>query len=111
MRAIWLAALLLPGSLAYAALTGNGTATSLASFQVQIGTTPTLIVPASAGGYRATITQMGNSDIYLGGPNVSPTTGSLLPGGVGKERTVNNTQPLYGVVISGNQAVTVLEEY
>lgn len=77
------------------------------SAQVSVGTTPTLLVPANIADQSAYI-HAGQTDIYIGGPNVSTTNGYLMDHKDKLSVGVGDHEGLYGVVTSGTSLVYVL---
>jgi hypothetical protein len=85
-------------------------ATGLNTGQVTLGTTATAIVPLNPTRTRLTIYNVGGSAAFLGGATVSATTGVPLPASVGAAVTVNTAAALYGIVTTGTEVVSYLEE-
>jgi hypothetical protein len=79
--------------------------------QATVGTTPTLIVAARAGRDTVIIENMGTTSVFLGDANVSATNGLLLPGAVGASVALETTDAIYGITVSGTQAVCAAENY
>jgi hypothetical protein len=77
--------------------------------QVSVGATATLIVAANASRSGLQITNIGNSDVYIGESNVTPSTGHLLPTGKGNTVSFSNTTAVYGVTAGGSETVSFLE--
>lgn len=77
------------------------------SAQVTVGTTPTLLVPANIADQSAYI-HAGQTELYIGGPNVSTTNGYLMDHKDKLSVGVGDHEGLYGVVTSGTSLVYVL---
>lgn len=77
--------------------------------QVTVGTSATLIAAARAGRKDIVIVTHGATDVYLGGPNVTTSTGSLLVGSKGTGFTITSEAAVYGVVSAGTQTVSYVE--
>jgi hypothetical protein len=86
------------------------TSTGLNTGQVTLGTTATAIVPLNPTRTRLTIYNVGGTAAFLGGTTVSATTGSSLAGTVGAAVTVNTAAAVYGIVGTGTNVVSYLEE-
>jgi hypothetical protein len=84
---------------------------NLATAQVSVGATATLIVAARAGRKEVTIVNHGTTALYLGPSAVSATTGQLLAGVAGEGVTYSGGAAVYGVTVSGSQTVSVAEVY
>jgi hypothetical protein len=84
---------------------------AFATSQVTVGSTPTLISAARDGGDSVTIENLGATQVFIGGPNVSTTTGFPIPGVAGASLTLGATTAIYGIVASGTQAVAVLATF
>lgn len=83
----------------------------LATGQVTVTNTATLIVPARATRRSITIVAVGTTDSYLGSDTVTTTTGVLLVGTKGGSFTFETTQPIYAIVAAGSQVISYWEEY
>ena len=84
-------------------------ASNFATGQVTVADTATLIAPQNNGRTSVLITNQGTTDVYLGGPNVSTSTGQLLPGTKGASVSVPSTAPGYGIVASSTNVVSFLD--
>lgn len=69
------------------------------------------LVPGRQARASVTIENMGTTDIYLGGPNVTTVTGFLLMGTRGASVTWPVQAPIYGVTVTGSGAVAYVERY
>lgn len=86
-------------------------ANTLATGQVSVGNTATLIAAARAGRKSITIINAGTTDVYLGASGVATGTGLLLYGQKGAGITIDGGAAVYGIVASGSQTVSYLESY
>jgi len=84
---------------------------TIATNQVSVGTSATLIVGSRTGRRSAGIVQHGTTAVYLGTSSVSTTNGLLLPGTAGAAVVFDFTGEIYGIVASGTQTVSYAEEY
>ena len=73
--------------------------------------TATLIVAARTARKRLVIVNHGATAVYVGGAAVATTTGLLLAGVAGTTMTLETAAAVYGIVGSGTQAVSYVEEY
>lgn len=85
-------------------------AATIATNQVSVGASATLIVTANASRKRVTIVQHGTTDVYLGGSGVTTSTGALLAGTKGNQLIFRGDDAIYGIVASGTQTVSYTEE-
>lgn len=88
-------------------LSGDNIATS----QVSVAATATLIAALRSGRRSITVEQLGTTAVYLGGSGVTTANGVLLAGTVGSSVTMNFTGALYGITASGTQTVAEFEIY
>lgn len=88
----------------------KGTAT-VANGQISVATTNTQIVAARTGRGRVTITNLGTTDVFIGATGVTTTTGQLLAGTKGASITLHTSAAIFGIVGTGNQSVSYIEEY
>ncbi len=91
--------------------TGTVSPDNVATAQVSVTTSATLIAAARAGRRSITVEQLGTTAVYLGATGVTTATGVLLPGTVGSSVTLNFTGALYGIVATGTQTVAEFELY
>lgn len=84
---------------------------SVATAQVSVASTATLVAAARAGRGAVIVTNLGAVAVYLGAAGVTTTTGTLLPGVVGASVTIPTSAAVYGVDATGTQAVSVAEVY
>jgi hypothetical protein len=82
-----------------------------ATWHVDVGTTPTLIVRGREGHDAVTIQVLGSITVLIGKQDVTIDTGFPIPGAPGAHITLSATEDIYGVVASGVQPVAVLETY
>lgn len=79
---------------------------------VQVGTTATELVRAqqrNVGPYAVMIANEGTSDVRVGGPSVTATSGFVLPAGAEREMTVLGSTALWAVAAAGTATVLVVE--
>ena len=91
-------------------------AASIATSQVSVGNSATLIAAARAGvagtgRVALTIENSGTTDVYIGPSGVTTATGILLPGVKGAALTIPTTAAVYGITGGASQTVTVLESF
>ena len=83
----------------------------ISSGQVTIGTTPTLIDGTSTSDFRLTIHNMNNDDnIYLGGPNVTISTGMQLLKLETIQLQMSPSSELYAVADKANLKIGFLKQ-
>lgn len=88
-----------------------GTST-LATNQVSVTTSATLIVAARSGRRAVTVVQHGTTAVYLGASSgVTTSTGVLLIGTAGSAVELCHAGDVYGIVASGSVTVGYAEEY
>lgn len=89
--------------------------TSTEPVVIAVGTTPTLILSASAVRRGATVQNMGTAIVFLGKAAVTTATGIAIRGGVaandakGQTATTDDGDALFGIVVSGSVNVRVRE--
>lgn len=91
-------------------------AANLATNQVSVGATATLISAARIGApgtgrVALTVVNTSTAPVYLGGSGVTTTTGTLLPGILGASVTINTQAAVYGITASGSETVSEFETY
>lgn len=84
---------------------------SLATGQVTVAATATLVVAARAGRGYVLVQNLGTTAVYLGGAGVTTSTGMLLQGVAGAIVKIDAAAAIYGIVASGTQAVSFGEVY
>ena len=84
---------------------------SIATNQVSVLATATLIAAARAGRSMITIVNGGTTDVFVGGSGVTAGTGVLLVGIKGASITIPTSGAVYGITGGGSQAVSFLEAY
>ena len=94
-----------------AALATTETYANLATAQVSVAATATLIVAARTGRKEVTIVNHGATAVYLGPSGVATTTGQLLAGVAGEGITYSGGAAVYGIAATGSQTVSVAEVY
>ena len=83
----------------------------ISSGQVTIGTAPTLIDGTSTSDFRLTIHNMNNDDnIYIGGPNVTITTGMQLLKLETIQLAMSPMSELYAVADKANLKIGFLKQ-
>ena len=92
----------------------NASPTSIATNQVNVNTSITLIAntrTGSSGTGRVTITvfNFGYDFVFLGNSGINANTG--VPLGPGDKLTITTTSAIYGIANSPSQLVAVLETY
>lgn len=85
--------------------------TKFKTAQATIGTTATLIVAARSGRDTVVVENHGTTDVYVGPAGVTAATGLLLPGTKGASIAIETTDAVYGVVASGTQVVSAIENF
>lgn len=90
---------------------GNSGLSGLATNQVTVAATATLIAPARATRNAITVTNLSTVDIYLGVSGVTAATGTLLLGAKGSSVTFPTVQAVYGISSTGSNLVSYLETY
>lgn len=84
---------------------------AIATTQVGVAATSTLVSAARLGRNAVTVENLGTTAVYLGASGVTAATGLLLPGSVGATVTIPTSGAVYGVAATGTQSVAVLETY
>lgn len=84
---------------------------NIATGQVSVGTSATLIVAARSGRKNVIIVQGGTTNVYLGGSTVTTATGGELVGIEGTGFQIDGAAAVYGVVGSGTQTVSYVETF
>lgn len=79
--------------------------------QAIVAATATLIVSQRAGRDTVVIENHGTTNVFIGKSNVTTSTGLLLPGVVGASVAIETTEALYGIVGTGTQAVSFIENF
>lgn len=82
---------------------------AIATGQVSVGTSPTLIVAARPGRQEVTVTPTASTVFYVGATGVTTTTGLYVP--AGQSVTIKTGAAVYGVVASGTLLVSEIELY
>ncbi len=91
-------------------INGRGNA-SIATSQVSVAATATLVAAARATRNAVTVTNLGAVDVFCGTAGVTTTTGTLLVGTKGAALTIPTIADVYCIVAAATQSVTVLETY
>lgn len=84
---------------------------AFATKQVIVASTATLIVAARVGRNTVVIENHGTTNVFLGNSTVTTSNGLLLPGVVGASVAIETTDAVYGIVASGTQAVSAIENF
>lgn len=85
---------------------------NLATNQVSVAATATLVVAARAGRDSVTVENHGTTDVYVGSSSgVTTSTGILLPGTKGAAITLSYSGAVYAIVATGTQTVSYAEGY
>jgi hypothetical protein len=84
---------------------------NFATSQATIGTTPTLILAQRSGRDTGVIENTGTTPVYLGNASVTVNNGLLLPGVLGASVALETTDAVYGIVASGTQVVSAVENF
>lgn len=92
-----------------ALLSALGSAGNLATGQVVIGNTSTLIAAARTGRQSLTVENHGGVPVFLGSAGVTVSTGIFLSPAAGAQKTFDFSGALYGVTAAGNQTVSEFE--
>lgn len=83
----------------------------LATAQVSVGTTATLLAAARVGRGSIMLTNLGTVDTWIGGSGVTTTTGVLLVGTKGATLTIPTSAAVYGIVATGTNSISVSEVF
>ena len=84
-------------------------ARALVTAQVDVGSSPTLIIAARDDRRAVLVVNHGTADVFIGDSTVSALTGLLLPGTKGAALSVPTDVAIYGIVASGIQRVSAAE--
>ena len=90
---------------------GSGGSATIATGQVSVAATATLIVAARSGRAKVLIVNHGSTDIYVGASGAATNTGALLLGVPGAVFEIETAAAVYGIASSGSQTVSYVEEY
>jgi hypothetical protein len=82
---------------------------NMATSQVTVTGTAAVLAGLNPGRVGVLVTNLGTTDVWVGGPNVTPSTGSLLPGVYGASLSLPFYGAVYGITTGGSQGVSVLE--
>jgi hypothetical protein len=80
------------------------------SAQISVGTTATIIVPASIFHQTVNLHHLGGGAMYLGNANVTTANGYKFDNGDKLTVMVGDQEALYGITASGTQTVAVLSQ-
>lgn len=89
----------------------GGTSANVATNQVSIGTSATLIAAARPGRTMITVVNTTTTQIFLGPSGLTTGNALPLPGVVGASVTLQFSGALYGIVASGTATVGEAEVY
>ena len=84
---------------------------SIATNQVTVSSTATLIAATRSTRRGVIITNLGSTAIYIGTSGVTTANGSLLVGTAGAAIFIPTIADVYGIVAAGTQAVSYMETY
>lgn len=84
---------------------------SIASGQVSVGTSATQIVAARAMRKEVVIVNTSTTIVYLGASGVTTGTGLYLAGVAGQLIKLRTAAAVYGIVATGTETVSFMEEY
>lgn len=84
---------------------------AIATAQVTVGTAATVIAAARAGRRSITIVNEGTTDVRLGGAGVTSANGLLLAGIKGQQLTIETAAAISGIVATGTQPVSLIENF
>lgn len=85
--------------------------TKFSTSQTVVATTATPIVAERSGRDTVVIENHGTTNVFLGNSGVTTSTGLLLPGVVGASVAIETTEAIYGIVGTGTQAVSSIENF
>ncbi|HWE98701.1 MAG TPA: hypothetical protein VG248_02790 [Caulobacteraceae bacterium] len=88
-----------------------GVGGSIATAQVTVAATATLIAAARPDRQQITVVNGSTVKVYVGGSAVTTGTGVELYGAEGASLSLGYTGPIYGIVATGTEAVSVVEVY
>lgn len=77
--------------------------------QILVGNTATLIIAANTNRKRLVLTNMGTTNVFIGGSTVTSTTGEMLLGIPGFSLSIFCTGAIYGAA-TANQLISYMEE-
>lgn len=89
----------------------NQSPQNLATAQVTVGTSATLLAALRSGRNAITVENAATTAVYIGGIGVTIANGFLLPGVVGASITIPFQGALYGIVAASTEVVTILETF
>lgn len=92
----------------YTRRVGTGT---IATNQVSVGTSATLIAAARSGRQSIVITLTAATVLYVGTSGVTTGNGLFVAGVVGQTITLETAAAVYGIVASGTLTVSYLENF
>lgn len=86
------------------------TASTFSQNQISVASTATLICAANANRKRLVIIQHSTTDVFVGPIGVTTSNGLLLAGTKGNQILIKSDDAIYGIVASGTQTVSYMEE-
>jgi len=89
----------------------EGSAANLITSQVSVTGSVALIYTPQASSIGVMITNLGSTDVWIGGSGVTPSTGQLLPGVRGAAISLPTIAPIYAVTGGASQSVCITEIY
>jgi hypothetical protein len=84
---------------------------NIATAQVSVGSTATLLAAERAGRGTVKIINHGTTQVFVGLAGVTASTGALLNGAAGASLDFDTQVAIYGIVGTGSQTVSVIEAY
>lgn len=91
-------------------ITATG-ANTIASGQVSVANTSTSIAAARATRRAIAVINHGTTDVFVGVTGLTTGNGALLKGVAGSSITLYTSAAVFGIVASGTQTVSFIEEY
>lgn len=85
--------------------------TEIATNQVSVGTSATLLAARRVPRGTIQITNLGTVDVFVGGPGVTTSNGHLLAGVKGTTITLPTGSAVYAIVGTGTQSVSIVEVF
>lgn len=84
---------------------------AVATGQITVAATATVVVPVRTARKSITITNLGAVDVFIGAAGVTAATGHLLSGVKGQSITLATPAAISAIVGVGTQAVSFIEVY
>jgi hypothetical protein len=89
--------------------TSTATGAANATGQVSVGATATILVAPKNARRGLIVVNHGATDVFLGGSDVTASTGLLLAGVKGTALGIPTNDALYGITGGGNQTVSFMD--